>query len=335
MKNKGKLGFFCFVLILGGVVLFAAKNEGGPASLNSGPAISQEKNLSQNSSVNLSQMKLSQNNLSQNSSVKVPEIVVSSETLEQGDTLLVKIETDAETTEINGNFGGQKIYFFRRGNFLASVVGVGTKKEPGNYELSIGLPDGAQYKKQIKVEKTAWRVRKLKVTKELEEKGLTQTKIIENLSLRDGPLVKAAVSSFSPEAYFDKPFIYPLKKIIDVGPFGDIRESPSGTVQHLGADLDADTGTPVFSINDGVVVFVKDLPTYGKTIIVDHGLGIFSLYLHLDEFKVKESQKTNRGDIIALSGNTGYSIGPHLHFSIKAQGASVDPIKFIKTLTGL
>src|SRR3989344_3817211 len=112
MKNKGKLGFFCFVLILGGVVLFAAKNEGGPASLNSGPAIPQEKNLSQNSSV------------------KVPEIVVSSETLEQGDTLLVKIETDAETTEINGNFGGQKIYFFRRGNFLASVVCVGTKKEP-------------------------------------------------------------------------------------------------------------------------------------------------------------------------------------------------------------
>ncbi|TSD01862.1 MAG: peptidase M23, partial [Parcubacteria group bacterium Athens0714_26] len=70
---------------------------------------------------------------------------------------------------------------------------------------------------------------------------------------------------------------------------------------------------------------------YGKTLIIDHGLGIFSLYLHLDEFKVLNGKGVKRGELVGLSGNTGYSISPHLHFSIKANGASVDPLKFIET----
>jgi murein DD-endopeptidase MepM/ murein hydrolase activator NlpD len=100
----------------------------------------------------------------------------------------------------------------------------------------------------------------------------------------------------------------------------------------LGVDLEAKEGDPVFSINDGVVRFSKELPNYGKTIIIDHGLGIFSLYLHLKEFKVSEGEKVKKGEIIALSGNTGYSISPHLHFSVKINGKSVDPLRFIDTV---
>jgi murein DD-endopeptidase MepM/ murein hydrolase activator NlpD len=118
----------------------------------------------------------------------------------------------------------------------------------------------------------------------------------------------------------------------NVGAFGNIRKSGDVSLQHLGVDLDANTGTPVYAINDGKVTGVLEgLINYGNTVIIDHGLGIFSLYLHLDEFKVSLGQTVKKDDVIGLSGNTGYSIAPHLHFSIKLNGASVDPVKFINS----
>jgi murein DD-endopeptidase MepM/ murein hydrolase activator NlpD len=99
--------------------------------------------------------------------------------------------------------------------------------------------------------------------------------------------------------------------------------------------LDAQTGTKVYAVNDGKVVLTYDFIDYGKTIVIDHGLGIFSLYLHLDKFNSQEGQKVKQGDVIAYSGNTGYSIAPHLHFSIKLNGASVDPLNFIEITKNL
>jgi murein DD-endopeptidase MepM/ murein hydrolase activator NlpD len=137
---------------------------------------------------------------------------------------------------------------------------------------------------------------------------------------------------FTPVAYFSKPFIYPLLKIEYVGGYGNIRKGGGMAVQHLGVDLKAEENTPVYAVNNGIVAFEKDLNTYGKTLIINHGLGIYSLYLHLNEFKAKEGEWVEQGNIIGLSGNTGYSIAPHLHFSIKADKLSIDPLKFIETL---
>jgi murein DD-endopeptidase MepM/ murein hydrolase activator NlpD len=101
-------------------------------------------------------------------------------------------------------------------------------------------------------------------------------------------------------------------------------------LRHLGVDLEAPLNTPVYAINDGIVKFAQNLSTYGKTIIIDHGFGIYSLYLHLNDFKVKENERVKRGEVIGLSGNTGYSLSPHLHFSIKIQGITVEPLNFIE-----
>ena len=116
------------------------------------------------------------------------------------------------------------------------------------------------------------------------------------------------------------------------GNFGNIRKSGSSEAQHLGVDLDVAVGTEVYAVNNGVVRLSRDFPTYGKTLAIDHGLGIYSLYLHLDEFKAAEGEEVRRGDVIGYSGDSGYSIAPHLHFSIKISGSSVDPIKFIETI---
>ena len=89
---------------------------------------------------------------------------------------------------------------------------------------------------------------------------------------------------------------------------------------HSGIDFRARTPIPIPSSNRGKVVFTGDLFFNGKTVIIDHGLGIFTLYCHLSKIKVQEGEIIPKGDIIGLSGNTGRSSAPHLHWGVKVGG---------------
>ena len=249
----------------------------------------------------------------------------------QGDTLVIEIKTNLDPEKVKGEFGSKKINFFRFEENLASILGISIKEKPGNYNLIIEFPGGTFLKKKIKITERKFPMTELLVTEELKERGVTPQRIEENIK-KENQEISQILQIFTPLPYFQESFIYPLEKIKVIGDFGNIRKSGKVAIQHLGVDLEATTGTPVFAINDGVVKLSKELPNYGKTIIIDHGVGIFSLYLHLEEFKVSEGERVKRGEIIALSGNTGYSISPHLHFSIKINGISVDPLRFIKIM---
>jgi len=259
-----------------------------------------------------------------------PDVFVSSDNLSQADTLLVAVKN--ETKEITGSLGSVKLRFFRNDNDKdwVAITGMTIDKKPGRYKLSINVPGKAPFEKYITVSKQNFTVTALTVTPELYEKGYTVANIIAKTGEENKTLSKI-LNVITPKSYISKPFIYPLSEIKDVGSFGNIRKSKSYQIQHLGVDLSASLNTPVYSANDGKVVFVKSMQDYGNTIVVDHGLGVYSLYLHLNSFNVKKGQSVKQGDVLGLSGNTGYSIGPHLHFSIKVRGASLDPLKFINT----
>ncbi len=94
--------------------------------------------------------------------------------------------------------------------------------------------------------------------------------------------------------------------------------------QHLGIDYRAAIGDQVPASNAGKVVFAGDLFYTGWTVIIDHGLDIFSVYGHLSKVLVNQGQIVDRGDLIGLSGNTGRTSGPHLHWGVKVQGQYVD-----------
>lgn len=94
---------------------------------------------------------------------------------------------------------------------------------------------------------------------------------------------------------------------------------------HSGIDIAADTGTPVKAPAPGIVVFAGAAPDYGNTVIIDHGHEIKTLFGHLQKVQVVPGQKVERGQQIALTGNTGKSSGPHLHYGIVVKGQSVDP----------
>jgi murein DD-endopeptidase MepM/ murein hydrolase activator NlpD len=245
-----------------------------------------------------------------------PQIYFSSNKLEQGDTLLIKIGGKSAINEVGGEFGPVKINFFKpvtAKNWIA-IVGIDARKKPGEYDLVINFPNGHKIKKEIDIVERKFPVTELLVTKELEEKGFTPSKIVENIVSKENLIVGEILSIYTPKAYFNKAFTNPLKEIKAVGAFGNIRKSGDVGIQHLGVDLEADIGTPVYAINNGVVSFSQELTTYGKTLIINHGLGIFSLYLHLDEFKVGEGNQVAQGEIIGFSGNTGYSIAPPFTF---------------------
>ena len=97
---------------------------------------------------------------------------------------------------------------------------------------------------------------------------------------------------------------------------------------HLGFDLASFKGSPVPAGNTGRVVFAGPLGIYGTTVILDHGLGLFSLYGHLSETAVVPGARVTRGDTIGKTGDTGLAGGDHLHFSIMVHGIHVDPVEW-------
>ena len=98
---------------------------------------------------------------------------------------------------------------------------------------------------------------------------------------------------------------------------------------HSGIDIGTPTGTPVKAPAPGTVVFAGQHAEYGITLIIDHGNDTKSLYGHLSRLQVALNQRVHRGDVVALSGNTGRSSGPHLHYEIQVKGHAVNPHGYI------
>lgn len=99
---------------------------------------------------------------------------------------------------------------------------------------------------------------------------------------------------------------------------------------HHGIDLDADAGTPVSTISDGIVTFAGERGGYGNLVIVDHGGGYETRYGHQEQLTVMEGDLLRSGDVIGYVGSTGASTGPHLHFEVRRDGVSVDPEPWLR-----
>jgi hypothetical protein len=103
----------------------------------------------------------------------------------------------------------------------------------------------------------------------------------------------------------------------------------NGRRRHEGVDVAGPRGTPIIAPGSGVVTFTGYRRGYGKTVMVDHGYGIATLYGHCQSLLVDEGQPVKRGMVIATIGNTGRSTGPHLHYEVQVEGVPVNPMLYI------
>jgi peptidase M23-like protein len=134
------------------------------------------------------------------------------------------------------------------------------------------------------------------------------------------------------ERYWTQPFIVPVpgNATSSFGRRSIVNGEPRSP--HTGTDFQAATGTPVVAPNDGRIVLAADLYFSGNTIIIDHGLGVYSYLGHLSAFDVEEGALVKRGQRIARSGATGRVTGPHLHWTLRLGAARVDPLSLLAAL---
>jgi murein DD-endopeptidase MepM/ murein hydrolase activator NlpD len=134
--------------------------------------------------------------------------------------------------------------------------------------------------------------------------------------------------------YFDAPFMRPVST--EVTSVYGIRRifNKQQKGQHLGVDFAADEGTPVKSSNRGRIVFTGDLFYAGNVVIIDHGLGIYTIYAHLSKIDATESDVVEKGEVIGLSGRTGRVTGPHVHWGVRVMGELSDGQSIVNSAAG-
>lgn len=124
--------------------------------------------------------------------------------------------------------------------------------------------------------------------------------------------------------------IWPLTSMMITSEYGWRVHPIFGTSRyHSGIDIGADYGDSIWAAAGGVVIHSGWLGGYGKTVIIDHGGGLTSLYAHNSELMVSEGESVYQGQVIAYAGSTGYSTGPHLHFEVREYGEPVSPYNYL------
>lgn len=143
-------------------------------------------------------------------------------------------------------------------------------------------------------------------------------------------LKKKIFAETAPESLWTGKFVAPAKAVV-TGVFGSARIfNGVKHSQHEGIDFRVHTGTPVHAANDGTVILARNLYFEGNCVVLDHGQGLITVYLHLSQFKVKGGEKVKAGQLLGLSGGTGRATGPHLHFAVRWQGSYVNPAILLK-----
>lgn len=262
-------------------------------------------------------------------SAQTASLSFSPEKIIQGEPFLVKINGLAGASSVKKiTFDKSAIGVFMYQGKPSAFVGIDLNKKPGAYELVAELSGGQILKTIINVEKRA----KIEAPLGIPEKlgGNTtesQNQLISTLALENKSLANIRTGL---KAFWTEKFTPPLKQIFITDEYGYSRQTGAYSIAHKGVDYRAKEGTAVMALNRGVVRIAKTYRNYGKTIVVDHGLGIMTFYMHISKIKVNVGELVQRGQIIGLSGQTGYAESPHLHLTVRINGISIDPIKFLE-----
>jgi murein DD-endopeptidase MepM/ murein hydrolase activator NlpD len=219
----------------------------------------------------------------------------------------------------------EDINFIQSGHDVVAYIPIHARTKPDNYEITIKTEEKYEHLYSVNVVDRDFKTQHLYVTASTMASSSNANAYAE-YNKYFHPVRKIS----SEEQYYDENFIMPLKARITTE-FGEGRyiNDAITSYAHSGLDLAAPKGTPVHAINHGVVTLSRHFDLTGNTIIIDHGQGLLSYYLHLDTLNVELNDKVTTGDLIGTVGSTGRSTGPHLHFGTSFYTTYIEPGYFI------
>lgn len=250
-----------------------------------------------------------------------------------GSPIVFRVTFPERLKSVSGKWLGHEVFFSSdpQGKVWYGIAGASLETHSGNYPLELKGSTTAgkelSFEKRIAVGKGKYRSIAASVPKQYTEPNAEQLQKISE----DKALKEQVFSRVTNERQWAGDFRVPVKaQISDV--FGTSRTF-NGRVQsvHQGLDYAVPESTPVAALNSGTVLLAQPLYFEGGCVVLDHGQGLLTLYMHLSKIEVKEGDRIARGQKIGLSGGTGRATGPHLHVAVRWQGVYLNP----ETLLGL
>jgi murein DD-endopeptidase MepM/ murein hydrolase activator NlpD len=244
-----------------------------------------------------------------------------------GAPILFRVTTPTPVRTLSGKWLGHEIYFsfdeVQKAWF--ALAGASLETKPGAYPVELSGETAAgtpiTYQQGISVQHERYPRAILKVPGRYTAPSPEELHQIE----QDKEIKAQAFQTLSAARVWKGSFARPVQaEISDV--FG-VQRVFNGKVQstHQGLDFRVPPGTPVAAVNRGRIILARPLFFEGNCVVIDHGQGLLTLYLHLSKFLVKEGDAVEKGQPIALSGGTGRATGPHLHLAVRWQGVYLNP----------
>jgi len=244
-----------------------------------------------------------------------------------GSPIVFRVTALEQLKSLSGKWFAHEVFFSSdsHGKVWYGIAGVSLETSRGNYFLELNgvttTNKNLPFRKQITVRKGKYHSIVASVPKQYTEPSAEQLQKIK----QDKTLKEQAFAQVTPEREWAGSFHPPVKaQISDV--FGTARTF-NGRVQsvHQGLDYAVPEGTPVAALNSGKVLLAQPLFFEGNCVVLDHGQGLLTLYMHLSKIEVKEGEHISTGQKIGVSGGTGRATGPHLHVAVRWQGVYLNP----------
>jgi murein DD-endopeptidase MepM/ murein hydrolase activator NlpD len=272
-------------------------------------------------------LKLVDNNLDEGS------IRITPSQLMNGSPFFITVTLPSEALSVTGNWQAHRFNFFTTSDHHTwfAIAGIDVELAPGKYPLTIeaDLNDGVHttLHQQLTIETAPYLQVPLSVPDKFVEPNPKALKQIA----ADKLVKDKAFATSAPAPLWTGNFSPPLPLAPQTDSFGNQRLFNGKVASvHRGLDYHARLHTPVAAINSGRVVLARPLYFEGGCVVIDHGLGLMSVYMHLSKIEVTAGRRVRRGQIIALSGASGRATGPHLHLGVRWQGSYLDPSKLFE-----
>jgi hypothetical protein len=254
----------------------------------------------------------------------------------QGSLLLAELRSPNPVTEIKASWDEKEIPFWQEDapaekgiDLYRALLGVDLEKPAGRYEFKViaqAAGDPVSCHATIAVEAGKFATEKLKVAPNFVEPNPEQLARAQE----EQKQLREIFATVTPEKLWQGPFRVPLDGVTTGGNFGRRRvlNGQPGS-PHSGVDFPAPAGTPVHAAQRGRVVLAEPLYFSGNTVVVDHGLGVYTLYAHFSETDVKPGDMVETGALLGKVGATGRVTGPHLHWGLTVNRARVNALDVI------